>query len=163
MKKYWPAAAVLVSLVAGTALANDETLSFAKATDGSILITLSGVIPYCDALMGGGFQGSPQFTINGNQIGITSTVLLGECPAPPPGFPPPAPTPYSLTISAGQLPNGTYTGCGTSSAHPLRRGRHGPAHVGSTAERIVTSQPRWYLPALHTHRGGAGCPLSAKS
>jgi hypothetical protein len=109
MKKYWPAAAVLVSLVAGTALANDETLSFAKATDGSILITLSGVIPYCDALMGGGFQGSPQFTINGNQIGITSTVLLGECPAPPPGFPPPASTPYSLTISAGQLPNGTYT------------------------------------------------------
>ncbi|HYU23977.1 MAG TPA: hypothetical protein VEO74_02155 [Thermoanaerobaculia bacterium] len=93
MKKYWLAAAVLVSLVAGTALANDETLSFAKGSDGSILITLTGTIPYCDALMGGGFQGSPQLTINGNQISITSTVLSGECPQPPPGFTPPLPRP----------------------------------------------------------------------
>ena len=109
MKKVSPAIAVLVFLFAGTAFANNETLSFAKGSDGSILITLSGVIPYCDALMGGGFQGSPQLTINGNQISITSTVLSGECPPPLPGFTPPAPTPYSLTISAGQLPNGTYT------------------------------------------------------
>ena len=109
MKKYWLAAAVLVSLVAGTAFANNETLSFAKGSDGSTLITLSGVIPYCDALIGGGFQNSPQLTINGNQITITSTVLSGECPPPPPGSTPPADTPYSLTISAGQLPNGIYT------------------------------------------------------
>ena len=89
----------------GSAWANEETFSYAQTPSGNVLVTLNGIIPFCDDLLGG-FVGSPTRSVVSYQVSFSSAIVEGEC-NPPPVIPPPQP--YSLTIDAGTLADGTYS------------------------------------------------------
>jgi hypothetical protein len=92
--------------LSSAAFADDEVFSYSQDAAGTITINLSGVIPYCDDILGG-FQGPPTSSVSENVVTINSPIFPGEC-NPPPG-PKPPPTPYVQSILIGVLPNGNYS------------------------------------------------------
>ena len=86
-------------------MANEETFSYLQTPTGNVLITLAGIVPFCDYMLGG-FVGDPAVSLESSQIAVSSDIVEGEC-NPPPVTPPPAP--YRLTVDAGTLVDGTYS------------------------------------------------------
>ncbi len=94
-----------VALISSLACASGEQITVTQASDRSILVTLSGYLGYCDF----SFNGLPTSSVTRSSITITSNLLIGECPPPPPRFVPPSPTPYSFTVDLGKLPDGSFS------------------------------------------------------
>lgn len=90
------------------AVAAEEQLAFGQAADGSVIVTLSGNIRFCDPLLGG-FKGEPTASVTGTNINVVSNIVPGECGPPPPDFVPPPPVPYSISVNVGQLADGLYS------------------------------------------------------
>jgi hypothetical protein len=99
-------AAVLlaVTLSSRLAFASNERFSVTQAPDRSVLVTLNGNLHYCSFVI----VGPPKTNVAGSSISITSNIALPGCPAPPPDFVPPPPTPYSYTVNLGVLVDDTY-------------------------------------------------------
>jgi hypothetical protein len=89
-------------------MAHGEHLFVSQASDGSIVVTLYGTLFYCDPLLGR-FIGQPTFSVVAPNVNVVSTISMGECPAPPPGFVPPPPSPYAISVNLGVLPDGVYS------------------------------------------------------
>jgi hypothetical protein len=99
-------AAVLlaVTLSSGLAFASSERFSVTQAPDRSVLVTLNVNLEYCSFII----VGPPTTSVTGSSISITSNIAVPGCPAPPPDFVPPPPTPYSYTVNLGVLVDDTY-------------------------------------------------------
>jgi hypothetical protein len=95
-------------LVCSSALARNEMLTVTKSNPTGISVSVSGNIAYCDAQLGS-IVGSPVLNIVGTTVNVQSTITVGECAPPPPGFVPPPPVPYSITVPLGNLSDGTYS------------------------------------------------------
>lgn len=100
-------AGFIVIAFAATSFGRNEQLSFSQSGSGNVIVRLSGQIFYCDGEPGA-FVGLPTVSISGNTFTISSTIIVPDCPAPPPGFVPPPPTPYTIDVDLGQLADGTY-------------------------------------------------------
>lgn len=97
-----------LALVALDASAFGEVVTARQADDGQVYVTLTGVLRYCDAFLGG-FNGDPQPVVLGNELRVTSEGYVGECPPPPPPpWVPPPPVPYTFTENFGVIPVGEY-------------------------------------------------------
>jgi len=88
-------------------LARNEYLTSSQASDGSVLVTLNGVIYFCDPVSLEAFIGPPTFTLESSAVVVHSDIAPGECS--PPGYPLPPPQPYAVTINAGKVQDGVYT------------------------------------------------------
>ena len=91
-------------MVASSASAYSSYLTFDQS-GGSIMVTYNTFQGYCGFV----YSDSPINTsIVAQNINISSTVQIGECPPPPPNatFPP---THVSIADNLGPLPDGTYT------------------------------------------------------
>jgi hypothetical protein len=96
---------LLLAGCAGSLLAAgpvNATLAFTPGAGGTVVSTLSGSIAYCTIGISG-----PSVATVGKQVNIVTPYLIGECPAPQPGVIHP-PTPFSVPVNLGTLPDGHY-------------------------------------------------------
>lgn len=100
-------AILVLTMVASSSFGRHEQLSFSQSRGESVVVTLSGELHYCDGTLGG-FVGSPQLAISGNQVDVVSTIFAGECPPPLPGSVFPPPHPYTISVDLGPLPDGVF-------------------------------------------------------
>lgn len=92
--------ALLGCAIAVPARAAYETVQVTQASDGTILMTLSGSMYPCTY----GFVGSPTVSTNGGNYEITSSLVAMGCPAVPGAMP----SPYSINANIGVAPDGNH-------------------------------------------------------
>ena len=85
----------------------NEYISFEQSGSGDALATIHGDIPFCDAIIGYGFVGSPEVSSTQEGFAIASVAVPGECNPSPPPYPPPVP--YQMTVDLGVLADGQYS------------------------------------------------------